>query len=980
MNFQHITTNDGLSQNSVVSIAQDSFGFIYYATQHGLNKYDGSNFTVYEEFFTDITRDTYSELGKIYIDSKNRIWIVTLDGQLKLYHKESDRFTAIDGMDEVSCITEIDDQQFYVGSHTFGLFKLDVLLDTMTITKVLPNISINQILVEKDRAILSTRKGVLSYSNHKVSNLWPSLNNKNISKVIINKNQIVIGTYGDGVYVSNDFISLHQMSQIPEDLNVQDLLIDYQKRLWIATYGDGLFLRTEEGIKQFNADPRNNLSINYNDILVLFEDKHHNIWFGTDGAGVSYLEASAKPIYSITKEQLPVGYPVDVPRAISTDAQGDIWIGTSGNGLTAINKSLDKLKHYSTSSSGDFKLPSDRIMSLLHDDEGGLWIGSQGAGLIQLSNGKMKKISTLPCETIWDIERIDDSHFWLCTGKEGLIKLNATTKEWTQYVTDNSKILSDNIRVIVRGGMANEYYLGTEDGQVMSFDVETEEFHDIPLPLPTGPIKSLCFLDNKLWIGTNQKGIVIYHTESHKFDHLDKSRGLKNSVIYSILPQGNNYVWVSSNTGISQLSVKKIWDGDNDVVNQHFTQHNGLVSNEFNTGAHHIDDSGVMYFGGIDGVNYFNPNYILKDIKTVDVVMLDLITTDHDGKHIIKLFDQTKVELDHNQHNFQIRYAAQDFSKHNNTNYQYKLEGIHEEWISNERNELVSFSNLPVGDYTFLIKASNSDGIWNSEPNKIDIRIVPAFWQRVWFQLLLAFMFIGSLIFLYRYRINQIKRNSLLKQRALKAESRALKSQMNPHFIFNSLNSIDSFIINNEPEIASDYLTKFSKLMRSILEYSNQDTISLDDELNSLQVYLKMEQMRFKNKFKFHIDVDDSIDKQKTMIPTMVIQPFVENAIWHGLIQKNQCGSIEIKASHRNSKLQIDIIDDGIGRQKANAIKSKSATKRKSYGMRITKERMKLLEQLEGKGGSIEVIDLIDENKNPLGTQVSILFKSTSLN
>jgi len=977
LNFQHITTNDGLSQNSVVSIAQDSFGFIYYATQEGLNKYDGSNFTVYEEFFRDITNEKFSELGKIYIDSKNRIWIVTDDGHLKKYNNETDSFTIIEGLDRVSCITEFDEDLFYVGSHTLGLFKLELHADSINTTKLLPNISINQIVVEKGRVILATRKGVLDYSDHNLSVLWPSLKDKNISKVIVRENQFIIGTNGHGVYVSTDFISLHQMPQIPMHLNVQDLLIDHQNRLWIATYGDGVFLRTEEGVKQFKPETRNNSSINYNDILVLFEDKLNNIWFGTDGGGVSYIEANSKPIFSITTHQLPVGNPVDVARAISTDNDGNIWIGTSGKGLTVVNKSLDKVSHFSTTSSDKYKLPSNRIVSLLHDSQGDLWMGSQGDGLFLFSDQVISKIDSLPCETIWDIEEFYDSHLWLCSRNQGLILLNTVTKKWKQFTIANSSILSNNIGVITAGNIPDEYYIGTEDGHVMTVNAKSGDFYNITLPIQTGPIKSLYLDDTKLWIGTKHKGIVIHDTETDKFDLVDKSRGLENNVIYAILPQGNNYVWVSTNTGISQLAIDKIWDDSPNVVTQHLTQHNGLVCNEFNTGAYHIDETGVLYFGGIDGINYFNPNYITKDIRPVDVTILDLITTDRDGKHIIKLFDQSTVKLDHKQKNFQIRYVAQEYSKDKNTNYKYKLEGINDEWISNERNELVSFSNLPVGDYTFLVKASNNDGMWNSKPNKIDISIVPAFWQRIWFQCIILFLCIGSMILLYRYRINQIKRNSLLKQRAMKAESRALKSQMNPHFIFNSLNSIDSFIINNEPEIASDYLTKFSKLMRSILEYSNHDTISLEDELKSLQVYLKMEQLRFKDKFEFHINIDESIDRQKIMIPTMVIQPFVENAIWHGLIQKNECGNIEIKASQHNSKLQIDIIDDGIGRHKANAIKSKTATKRKSYGMSITKERMILLEQLEGKGGSIEVIDLIDENKKSLGTQVSILFKSS---
>lgn len=980
LTFQHITTNDGLSQNSVVSIAQDSFGFIYYATQDGLNKYDGTNFTIYEEFFSDITRENYSELGKIYIDSKNRIWIVTLDGKLKKYDKEKDSFVAVEGLNKVSCIVESDSHTLYVGSHAFGLTKIKLEADTIHSELVIPNLRINQIVIQNQKIILATRQGVLSYDGHTVTDMWPQIKNKNVSKILINNNEIIIGTHGDGVYYSNDFISLQKMPNLPSRLNVQDLLIDHQNHLWIATYGQGAFLKTDKGVKQFMTIPGNNLSLNYNDILVLFEDKQKNIWFGTDGGGASFIQANAKPIYQISKKQLPSGFPVDVARAISTDSQGNIWVGTSGNGLTVVNKSLDELNHFSTTSPEPYQLVSDRIVSLFHDDNDNFWIGSQGDGLMEFKDGRMEKLRALPCETIWDIEEADESNIWLASRSQGLFKMNKYNQKWKQFNTSNSSILSNNIRVIIKGNSSSEFYIGTEDGHVMLISDESGQFLQLPISVQGGPIKSMRIIEDKLWVGTHQKGILIYDFKTNDVDVVDKSKGLKNNMIYAIMQQDKNSVWVSSNAGISQLSINKILTNSTDVVNQHFTQMNGLISNEFNTGAHHIDEGGVMYFGGIDGVNYFNPNYILKDAKTLDVIILDLITTDQDGQHVIRLFDQEKIELDHTQHNFQIRYVAQDFSKKSNINYKYKLEGIHDEWISNEQNELVNFSNLPVGQYSFLVKASNRDGIWNPVPNEIQINIVPAFWQRTWFKLLIASIIIGSFILFYKYRIDQIKRTSLLKQRALKAESRALKSQMNPHFIFNSLNSIDSFIINNEPEMASDYLTKFSKLIRNILEYSHHETISLDDEFESLKVYLKMEQLRFKNKFNYTIEIDDEIDSHKTFIPTMVIQPFVENAIWHGLVQKNENGSIKINASRQDTRLQIDIIDDGIGRKRANDIKSKSATKRKSYGMRITKERMKLLKEIDGRGGSIEVVDLSDENSNPMGTKVSILFQAHSYN
>jgi len=974
--FQHITTNDGLSQNSVISITQDSFGFIYLATQDGLNRYDGTNFSVYEEFFKDTTRPNFSRLGKVYVDKKNSLWITTLDGQLKRKTEEAVDFELISGIQEASYVFHYTEDTYYIGSFSQGLFELTFDNDTVVINQVIKDITVNQIVEHQNVLYLATSKGIIKYTPNHSSILFPELQDFQVSKILFHDNKLVVSTYGHGVFQSDDLKIIYKLNLIPKDLNVQDILFDIEQRLWIATYGKGLFMLKDDILMSYFNEAQNENSINYNDILCIFEDANSNLWFGTDGGGVSFINSGQKDIYSITNRQLPVMYPVDVPRSISTDSKGNVWIGTSGKGLTVTNKDLSKCEHYSKELNN---IQSNRIMALHHDSDDNLWIGTQGDGLLKINKNSKnaKQIDFIPCQTIWDIEAGEDDHLWICSRNNGLINLNTKRNSWVNYNLENSSITSNNIRVIQKGLSDHIVYLGSEEGYVIKFNMITKEFINLEFAdQSTGAIKALCIHNDKLLIGTQKSGILIYDLLSGKKSKIDKTDGLKNNVIYSILPQNEEFVWVSSNLGISQLNMSAVDSDHRELVRQHFTKDNGLGCNEFNTGASHIDKNGNLYFGGIDGVYYFNPKYILKNTNAVDVLLLDLITTDSDGKHVSEIYNKNEIELDYRQRNFQIRYVAQDYDVKSNTKFKYKLDGINEEWISNEKNELVNFSNVPPGNYLFEVKASNNDGIWNQNSTAIRIQIIPAFWQTLWFKALGCSLIFFGIYNVYRFRISQIRRTSLLKERALRAESRALKAQMNPHFIFNSLNSIDNFIINNKPEIASDYLTKFSKLMRSILEFSNQEKISLAEELNNLSVYLKMEQLRFDQKFEYKINVENDIDIHNIFIPTMVVQPFVENSVWHGLIQKSSEGSIEIVIRKHNSNLQIDIIDDGIGRQKANEIKSKTATKRKSFGMKITHERMKLLQELEGKGASIQVNDLIDKNNIPSGTKVSIQFSS----
>jgi LytS/YehU family sensor histidine kinase len=236
----------------------------------------------------------------------------------------------------------------------------------------------------------------------------------------------------------------------------------------------------------------------------------------------------------------------------------------------------------------------------------------------------------------------------------------------------------------------------------------------------------------------------------------------------------------------------------------------------------------------------------------------------------------------------------------------------------------------------------------------------------------------GSLIgAVYRFRVGQIRREEKLKtefnKKLAEVEMTALRAQMNPHFLFNCLNSINRFIVRSDAETASNYLTKFSRLIRLILQNSKAPTITLKSELEALRLYIEMEEMRFENRFDYDIRVDAEVESEFVEVPPLLLQPYVENAIWHGLMHKEARGRLTVEITRDNGWLRCVIEDNGIGRQRAQQLKSKSATRDKSMGMKITTDRLNLYQ----KQTKVQVIDLMDSNGTPAGTRVILGFPYT---
>jgi len=256
------------------------------------------------------------------------------------------------------------------------------------------------------------------------------------------------------------------------------------------------------------------------------------------------------------------------------------------------------------------------------------------------------------------------------------------------------------------------------------------------------------------------------------------------------------------------------------------------------------------------------------------------------------------------------------------------------------------------------------------------MHIKPPFWKTAWFIVLISLAASAIIYTIYFFRIRNVRKTEKLKtefnKKIAEVEMRALRAQMNPHFIFNCLNSINRYIVKSDTKTASLYLTKFAKLIRLILDNSENKNVTLSNEIESLKLYIEMESIRFENKFSFEVKVNDDVNADSVSIPPLIIQPYVENAIWHGLLNKETAGKLSVAVSRHNSALECIVEDDGVGRAKAKELKSKSATTRKSLGMKITEDRLAILNEHAEKKSSVEIIDLKDNSGNDCGTRVVI--------
>jgi anti-sigma regulatory factor (Ser/Thr protein kinase) len=380
----------------------------------------------------------------------------------------------------------------------------------------------------------------------------------------------------------------------------------------------------------------------------------------------------------------------------------------------------------------------------------------------------------------------------------------------------------------------------------------------------------------------------------------------------------------------------------------------------------------------MNGFNAFYPEQIMQNNFIPPIVITSFKKFNEVQKKEIRTNDT--IFLSHDDNFFSFEFSSLDYSNPAKNKYAYRLEHFDKDWIYCDANRrFAEYTKVSPGTYIFRVKGTNSDGVWNEKGISVIIIISPPWWATWSFRIPFFIFLILSGWFIISSRFRRLRKKHEFEKKVLEIEKqlfdleqKSLRLQMNPHFIFNSLNSIQSFIVNNDSDKATLYLAKFAQLMRLILSNSREPYVPLKDELKALQYYMDIENLRFDNKFTSRIVLDPNVDDDFIGIPPMIIQPYVENAILHGIIHLHGKGNILISLSIKNDLLVCIVEDDGVGRKKAMEFKEHSGLKHKSRGMLITKERLEILnKQLKGQV-SVNVIDLFDESGKARGTRVEI--------
>ncbi len=1005
MQFQRLSASDGLSQSCVIDMVQDKAGLLWLATQDGLNRYDGYSFRYFEKYFEDITAPKFSRLGRLAIDGPGDLWLISNGGVVQKRDHLTGKFHLLSQIKKASCLFSDAAGNIWVGTVGNGVYQYDVRTKSFRFFTISDDIY-DFLQISDSRFLIASGNRIMEIN----------LKAKTLKRIPVQADTITsfssikqdkegniwCGTHSGGLFVKmkedssfRKFKGLGNSSVVWPTLYTLDLHIDRHNRIWVATYGQGLVVidQKEGKIDQYLQNDRDDHSISYNDILCLYEDMAGTMWMGTDGGGVSYLDNQNITFNVRTESQVPANIAVQQIRSFAQDNQGQVWLGTSGKGLTVFNPKISSWKTYRAKPGSNKTVNNDRVLALMYDAAHELlWVGTQGGGLnlLDLKKGNFSVASNIPSSEITCLFTDNAGRYWVGTRQAGLCQYDPETGRVWQYTPTNSGIKSTSITSIVQGE-GGHIWIGHEYAGIDLFDTNKRRsvafsYSGAGNQLSTQEIKCLAYdkVRKLLWVGTKGKGMDAY--DGQKFHHFTTDDGLPNNMVYGIVIDNSNNLWLSTNKGISQFipARSKMNTSKPTIIN--YVERDGLQYHEFNTGAYFKGGNGTIFLGGIKGFNWFLPHGTLKNNLGESQMIIDrLLVYGKEIKTDTTMENKHQLRLDFTQSAIKIGYANSYLTA--KKVYQYRFDD--QEWIDTQLN-FAELHNLKPGEYLFQVRLKQAPQVLRT----LLIMMPPPIWKTWWFLLVTVFVFGLILYSFYRiqvarrtlqYRLESrdaiIQRNqaefleaeATFKQKIAESEVNALRSQMNPHFIFNCLNSIKYYTMENDSRSASEYLTKFSRLIRLVLENSRSEKVTLEQELETLLLYSDMEIMRFKDKVSVELHVSPEIDQLFIEIPPLLLQPFVENAIWHGLMHKEEGGTVCVEVTMPSEKmLHVEVIDNGVGRKRSALYKSKTAMVNKSFGMKVTNERIEAINQKYRTNTKVKISDLEDATGQSLGTRVVI--------
>lgn len=947
--IKNYSVEDGLPYIQVNAVIRDNAGFLWTGGYGGLSRFDGKKFT---NFSPSDGLSNYAVTSIIQLQD-NSIVAGTIKG-ISIFKNGAFKNIYVPNKPRCNVINSVyatSDNKIVAStmggivihhSNNFQVFDKSNGLLSDTVYNVL--------VLNKRFLIVATASGIQLF------NLEKKVCEKSFSPFVgAEVKKVFLSTDGKEIYILSKgslykaSFSIYKMQigkseRILVDENINDFYVKNNQIISIAS-DNGLYRYENGNITNFQLGN----TLNSNLVSSIFHDEEDIVWMGTYDGVFKY-----KPNGFIRYEESD-GLTYNYIFQIIKDQKNNLWATSGGAGVYLKNQK-NQFKNFSKkdgltddfvwcavqkndellfgSNNGISVFKNNRftnafpqfkniaVFSMLYESDGILWVGSRGC-IYQVKNNETRKYILSNVYGDCDVSSIykdSKGNIWVGAYQGSLYKLEGDqfadyAKKW--------KLKSESFLTISEDSLGNIYF-GSFDG--------------------------------------------IYVFKNGKLYNISTKNGLSSNLVYSFAIDKKQNLWVGTNQGLNYISINDFFSGKKNSI-RIFSKSDGFIGGECNTGGLLIDENNDLYIGTVNGLSKFNPSKYQENtyIPKVHIIGLSIFYRD--------TFLNDKVELNYTQNNLRFSFIGLSLTNPEKVQYTYRLKGFDKKWSPYTINNQAFYSNIPPGNYIFEVKASNDNGIWNEKPARIEIIIKPPFWRTWWF-IAISFLAIFAIGFIViRARLNYIRKkdSEKLQNQIEKAnfELKALRAQMNPHFIFNSLNSIQHLVRINDTNSATKFLSKFSKLIRQILHHSEETFISLTEEINTLQLYLELETMRFKNKFTYEIIIPEGLEADFIKIPSMIIQPYVENAIIHGIGEIESGGKIEISFEQiAGNRLKCIINDNGIGIDEAFKRKQSNSL-HKSMAGKISSERLEILKKLFDAETGVEITDKSIQGKR--GTQVVLI-------
>jgi len=992
--FKSLNVTDGLPQSFISGVVQDRTGFVWIGTRDGLARYDGKKFKVFRHVQGESTSLANNTIIGLYLDKQSRLWITFETGaidvldtktELLLHFTKDKRYAATYGMLKSGrSIAEDDEGNIWMLDKIGGIFVCNLNKQTKQhfsaealglLNNKIAGITANKgdILLITDTALVTVDADGKTIENlpYTFSNphLYDSSSTWRDRYAVVRKNGEVIILDAHCFIIYRPATNTFSTVLLPEAINNlnQCMTADSKGNVFFDCNGSIYVLSINNKINICKPKDKS-AQWGYKSMLV---DKSGVLWLGGNASGIQLCDLRLAHWLAIDYER---SFPLDVfnkflyvpepeiKKSFLYDMQafrfrwaggvdGRVWFSKAVNDPVAKSPlCYYKRGHIVTPRwhyTDTVTKAHINISAIAASQSGKVWgidffFRPVYFDTVSLGVTVYPSIASINFDEPYTVNSLvmdGEDIFWITTALEGLWCYNKQNNIVIHYFAGNSA--------------------GALPANQLTNLVQDRRDPDV------------------LWIGSLGSGLIKFNKTTGKCRVFTTADGLPNNTVYAVAPDKRGMLWCSSNKGVFSFHP-----ATNAV--RSFTSRDGLPGDEFNR-YHFLElPNGNIAFGGVNGYTVFDPLRIADDNFQPEIALTGIRVNNvpadygYDASPFKSSINSLEeISLPYDQNFLTFEFAALQFNITEKLQYRYRLEGFDNDWVYSGNENIATYTKIPPGHYTLKVNATNTAGKWSDNIKAVAITIKPPFWQTWWFVSICILLAGAVIYFLIKNQIEGVRKEEQQKagfeREASELKAQALRAQMNPHFIFNCLNSIKALIQEDNKVHAVIYLTTFSKLIRSQLNNAQRE-VSLYEELQTCRLYAQLESLRFGDKIVCGFEIDEDCDIHSLQVPPLIIQPFIENAIWHGILPK-EGGKVTVSVVGDNSgviKCRID--DNGIGREKSILNKSLTSSTYKSKGMKLVQNRLDLYNIIHNHGGSIEIIDKKDKNNNATGTLVIMKF------